>query len=324
MDKHQKIEKLMDEGFEALYSFNSDKAIIIGKKLKQLRHSSAFEILALGYNQIDKPEKSIEVLKEGVSVAPDVWLLWQLLGNYQSDTENFAEAQRCYCEALKCKGNDANAIKYNSAIAYSREKKYSDAETQINSIDFNQLENDVNYKLLILSYAEKICIQNKLGKLIKAFELGKEVLVAKYDVDDFRDELAVLYTSHAETLYQMKQNKKALEYLWYSVELDKKNKRTSSLIREIENRFSKNTKYYRIMIQGVWPEPFEGESIKPGFFTSYDVVADDNEQAFELIKRFEPDYVQGSLKIVESEVLEERPNEPIGIYSAGSYSFFTE
>ncbi len=37
----------MNEGFEALDSFDADKAIKIGKKLKKLRHSSAFEILAL-------------------------------------------------------------------------------------------------------------------------------------------------------------------------------------------------------------------------------------------------------------------------------------
>lgn len=324
MDKHQKIENLMNEGFEALDSLDADKAIKIGKKLKKLRHSSAFEILALGYHQNDKPEKSIEVLKEGVSVAPNVWLLWQLLGNYQSDFENFDEAQRCYSEALKCKDNDANSIKYNSAMAYSREKKYADAEIQINSIDFSALVNDEYYKLLILSCAEKVCILNNLGKFSEALELGKKVLSVEYDVDDLRDELAILYTSHAETLYQLKQNKEALEYLFNSIELDKKNKRTGYLIREIENKFSKSAKYYRIMIEGVWPEPFEGETTKPGFYTSYDVVAENIDQAFELIKRFEPDYVHDTLKIEESEILEENYNEPIGIYSAYPYSFFTE
>ena len=82
-------------------------------------------------------------------------------------------------------------------------KRYVDAETQINSIDFSELENDEYHKLLILSYAEKICIQNKLGKLSEALKLGKKVLSAEYDVDDFRDELATIYTSHAETLYQL-------------------------------------------------------------------------------------------------------------------------
>ncbi len=78
------------------------------------------------------------------------------------------------------------------------------------------------------------------------------------------------------------------------------------------------------MIEGIWPEPFEGETIKPGFYTSYNVVAENIDQAFELIKRFEPDYVQDSLKIEESEILEDGYNEPIGIYSANTYSFFTE
>ena len=115
-----------------------------------------------------------------------------------------------------------------------------------------------------------------------------------------------------------------MEFLFYSVELDKKNKRTAFLIREIENRFSKSSNYYRIIIKGVWPEPFESETTKPGFYTSYDVVAENIDQAFELIKRFEPEYVRDSLKIEETEILEENHNDPIGIYSANSYSFFTE
>ncbi|MBN2384655.1 hypothetical protein JXQ70_17410 [bacterium] len=324
MDKEQKCNKLMDQGLDALDSFNTKEAIKIGKKLKKLRQTSAFEILALAYHQDEKPDKSIEVLKEGLKVAPNVWVLWQLLGNYQSDSGNYDEAHKCYKMALGCEYKDESSIKYNSAIAYSRENKYADAENEIDSIDLDKLEYEKYYKLLILISSEKINILNNLNKLKESYSFGRAALGKEYDVDGYRDELASLYTAHAETLWLSNNNEKALEHLWYSIKLNKKHKRTGFLIREIENKFSKNAKYYRIMIEGIWSEPFEGETEKPGFFTSYDVVAENIEQAFELIKRFEPYYVQDSLKIKESEILEENSSDPIGIYSANSYIFFTE
>jgi hypothetical protein len=36
-------EKLMDQGFHYLEEYQFDKAIKVGKKLKKLRHSSAFK-----------------------------------------------------------------------------------------------------------------------------------------------------------------------------------------------------------------------------------------------------------------------------------------
>ncbi|MCI0421586.1 MAG: hypothetical protein L0312_20565, partial [Acidobacteria bacterium] len=77
----EEVERLMNEGFAALENCSVKRAIKIGQRLKKMRHSSAFEILALAHDLDDDPNKAIEVLEEGVCKAPTAWRLWQLLGN---------------------------------------------------------------------------------------------------------------------------------------------------------------------------------------------------------------------------------------------------
>ena len=47
-------ESLMEEGFELLGQDDTEGAIKIGKRMKKMKHSSAFEILALAYGYKDK------------------------------------------------------------------------------------------------------------------------------------------------------------------------------------------------------------------------------------------------------------------------------
>jgi hypothetical protein len=94
------------------------------------------------------------------------------------------------------------------------------------------------------------------------------------------------------------------------------------MVREIEGKFSNKAKHFNVMIEGIWPTPFEGESERPGFYTTYDVIAETEEEAVNQIKRFEPEEVKDSIKVEEIKIIENRPNDPTGVYETSGYGFF--
>jgi len=67
---------LFDAGWTAVEEGDFDQAHAIGRRLKALRFSGAFEILALVHGHQDKFGSACKVLEAGVKRAPKVWRLW--------------------------------------------------------------------------------------------------------------------------------------------------------------------------------------------------------------------------------------------------------
>lgn len=319
------VENLIEQGLEALDGFDTQKAIEIGKKLKNLKNTFAFEILALAYKQDEKPHKAIEALKEGIETAPNLSNLWEMLGNYHSDFGDFTEALESYDRALECDDKYPHSIIYNKALAYFRKDDLDNALKQLDLIDINHLEKEQYFNLLILVYVAKIDVLNEMDKLEEACEVTLDLLKKKFDHNLFRDELSAFYTVYAETLWGLEEEEKALDMLWLAINLNKTNEQASYMIREIENKYSKDAKYFRILIQGTWPPMSEGEEDEEDeegdfedvdFFASYDVVAETLEDAFAFIKKYEPEYLHDSLRIDAHEILDHKPDGPLGVYAA--------
>src|SRR3954471_1371043 len=131
MDKLQQSTKLMEEGFSLIDECRYEAALKVGRRLKKLRHSSAFEILALAYLRSERLSKAIAVLEEGVAKAGRVWILWELLGNCYSDAGRFAKAEKAYQKALQLEGCNHDVVHLNRAIAFNRTGKYSDAKSAL-------------------------------------------------------------------------------------------------------------------------------------------------------------------------------------------------
>jgi len=322
MDKAERIEQLMESGFEAVNNFETKKAIKIGNKLKKLRHTSAFEILALAYLNNEETKKAIEILKEGVGIAPNLWILWQLLGNTYSVTNEYFEAQKCYRKALECEEHDTNSILYNSALAYKRAKDEISHKKQIDKISTLELHKNQQFNLLFLVTSEKVSFLVQNGHIEEACNLAEECVNLHVNKFEYRTEFSQLLSAYAEALWERQNIEAAKKIINEAIKLDKSNNSAAWLIREIDNLSSSNAKYFSIIIMGVWPEPFEGEELNPGFFTTYKVVADDIDQSLLFIKRFEPSEVHSSIKVEESEILDENPNVRLGVYETTGYDFF--
>ncbi len=317
MSKQENAENLMREGHRLLDEWEPDEAIEIGKKLKKLRHSSAFEILALAYAQKDQIARAIKILQEGTKKAPDVWMLWQLLGNYYSDEKRFSDCQDAYRRALQCPQVNADSVHLNLAIALEREEKYREA------IEFLDLVSPDHPEAFLRAQVARIGNLNRTKRHGEALECAKKLEERGFP-EDFPDEqLAAFHSEYGEAIWEVKRDRStALDHAWKALNFRRGEPLALWLIREIEGKFSASSKYFRITVEGEWEGAIGDDPELQGFFTTFDVVAESAGEAFEMVKPFEPPAIRDKLRIESCEELEAHPGDPIGVYRVTGRAFF--
>ncbi|MGV7220361.1 MAG: hypothetical protein ACQ9MH_02400 [Nitrospinales bacterium] len=128
----------------------------------------------------------------------------------------------------------------------------------------------------------------------------------------------------ARAHWELGEHKQAEQYLQEVVSWDNKNRDAQILFTTMNNDkdYSK-AKCHKIVIEGKWDEPFEEGEEPDGFFVTYTITADNESEALEFIKYFEPPEVHDSLKISEVEILKSE-KQPKGIYGVSEYFFFKD
>jgi len=341
--KEETAERLMDEGYRALDDHDTKRAIKIGRRLQKMRHSSAFEILALAYAAQNKPKKAINILEEGVRKAPSVWLLWHLLGNYYSDRvlndglrkapsirnlwgllgnhpsdqQSYEKSHACYQKALACPGVDESSVYLNSSIALYREEKHEEALRQIEKVTSDELR--------LHAAAVKMELLNDLERFREARELGEQAVAQEPGNAEGERQLADIHAQLGFALLKDGEDREeALRCAWRAIRLYKAQETAMWLIREISSATSPTARWMSVLVNGRWHELVEDEEEPPGFISPYEVVADSPEEALDFIRPFEPEEVRGTLTVEECEVLEESPDLPKGVYvSYASHIFYT-
>src|SRR5688572_33122206 len=122
------IESLIRLADEALESGNDKAALTAGQNLIDLRHAYGFEVLARAYLLRDEKTRAIAALQDGVSKAPKVWQLWELLGDSWTDVGDQRRAREAYERVLALPNADsaarAHALteleRFDEAIATAR------------------------------------------------------------------------------------------------------------------------------------------------------------------------------------------------------------
>jgi len=340
--KEETAERLMDEGFRALDDYETKQAIKIGRRLQKMRHSSAFEILALAYAKQNKLNKAIKILEEGVRKAPSVWKLWGLLGNYYSEKvlqdglqkaptvwnlwgllgnrppeqQSYEKSHACYQKALACADADEGSIHLNIAIALNREEKHEEALRQVGKVTSDELR--------LHAAAVKMDLLNILGRFREARELGERAVTQAPGDEKDKRQLAEIHAHLGVALLKDDGDREeALRCAWRAVRLCKEQETAMWLIREASSATSPTARYMMIIVRGRWHVPVEDEREPPGFFANYEVVADSQEEALDFIRPFEPEEVRETLVVEECDVLEKSPDIPKGVYvSYASHIFF--
>lgn len=322
----ENLENLMSDAFQLLENGEPQMALEAGEKLERLRYSGGFEIQALAYAELGKKKKAIKALERGLEEAPDIWVLWQLLGNYYSDEGQMEKAWDAFDNGLQTEQTDRVSLLYNYAAALGSAHQYDKALQKISEIQQDEhFPDDTEEDLYLLIQHLRLSLLNNLRQYQDAIKLYAQLedTVVRHE-KDCPSELSCIYAEVGKTFLNLADQAKAKTYLKKAVERDNQNEIAHWLHREIYgDKDYKKAKYYRIVVQGKWHEPVKGEEELPEFFATYEVVADNEEEALEIIKFFEPIPTHDSLKIKSAKTLKSR-SQPKGVYQHHGYSFSPE
>lgn len=311
------MQKLIFEGFGALEIAEYERALRVARDLHEMRNTAAFEIEARARWEMDDHERAIDVLKDGVEVAPGLFVLWDYLASFLSDEGRYDEALQAYYRSRECEDAPTDAVDFNIAIVYQRQGRHERALALLESISPSE---SMPVEIIESARAHSL---NDTGKHADALTLTAARLNQIKEDDDVDPEaVARIMAEHAYALWVLGIHEAAYEEAFEAIALDKSNKRAAWLIREIADEKSDTSKTWRVVVEGKWAQPFEDSDQDYGFFATYTIVADSPEEAFEFARSFEPEEVRFTLKL-DSAVDLGKSDVQKGVYEAvAAYQFF--
>lgn len=316
--KHSLISELADKGFDYLRADDYQAALTVYEELLKLRTTAAFEIGSQAYKGLGDLEKALEVLECGVKEAPDFWFNWLLLGNIRSDNGDYAGAELAYKHALLCQNCEKSPVKLNQAILANKRGFHEQALMLLSEIKDEDL-------VLEKTINEMIAFEC-LNQVDKAISLADTILSQDF-ADGNDDALAEIAAKQIRILLNQddavpddlrEEAENAIANYGYHIEL-------LALIREIDSLHSDQAQYIRLLIEGTFTKEYVVRYGVKGFYVTYDVVAETPDQSLAWISRFEGCDEGGlNLAIAEFEIIEERRNDPMGVYWRSETAYYSE
>ena len=302
--QQRRVEKLTQKGYELIDEEEFDRALEIAEELERLRNSAAFEIAALAHAGKGDLAAAARTLERGVEIAPDVWLNWQLLGNYRSDLGLIAEAGQAYERALECPGVSRSSIRLNQAILANRTGDHAAALRLAGEVD--------DPETAIWAAGLRVDSLTALGKREEAERLGLQILSEAGDDADADPLCNIVHNNARFRLDRGEPRPEIRAFAVRQLERAPGHNDLLALIRDLDNLYSETAQYYRLQIRGQIPEgsPMAGEA--QGFYSNWHVVADSPEEALDFIRKI--DHPAASLSVEEWEAVEARPRDPKGVY----------
>jgi len=223
----QEVESFAEEGFSCVKSGQYRKALRIAKMLEKSRYSACFEIAALAYGDMGKKKKAVDVLRKGVEKVPDVWVNWELLGNYLSDLQDYKAAEEAYSHALECPGVWTDSVLLNVGVVEGRKGNYE------RSLEILDRVRDVKLRLPVL--AMRIAALEDLERYDELIACALDALVEQWPNDEDLEPLARISASLAKAWLEQEHNRDAVRaVLERARQYDPENRRVLDLI-EITN-----------------------------------------------------------------------------------------
>lgn len=305
MNKNDQAYNLIEEG-------EYEKAEALGNTLIEEGQIEGYFILTDIAAENEDIPNCIKILQKGIQDLGNNWKLWMRLGNYQSDTDQFENADYSFERAQYSSEADVSLVKLNKAVLASKRKEFDKA---LNLIE--EAREDYSMKC----YCLELDILDDQGKYDEVLKSINETNFEE-DYDDDKKTISKITFFLANAAYQLGKIKEAIEYVRISLNHNRSNSQSLWLRREMYGKRNKNNKYYRIMIDGDYQdEEIVGQEM--GFFTSYDVVANSLESALKEIIEFEPlDLAKDTFAIDEYEILNESSEDPSGIYLTSGFNIY--
>lgn len=294
MTKAKHPEDLIKEGYAALDDEDFVEAMDIATKLIELQHARGFEILALALEKQERVEEAIDVLRKGISVVPEAYPLWELMGNIYSKEREYQKAETAYVTALACPNSDSASISYNFAVMLRHSGNPEQALAIASQIDSPLLAVRVN--------TLKVSLLNNLKEYEPAANLANVLISEIMALEELGDEdmkdLAQVYAELGRATYLGADNKQgAFENAWKALEWERSEPTALWLVRELIGRKSPESRWFRFEVEGNWYFPLEQGKSPPKFRVTYDIVADNLDEALMFAKHLEPPEIRDSMQV---------------------------
>jgi len=196
-----KADRLMDDAFQALDQGEPEAAFKIAKILRRMKYFGAFEVEALACSNLGQTKQAIDALQEGTEKCPDVWQLWQLLGNYLSNEERFSEAFDAYDKGLAIDESFSPSLNLNYSIGLLRSGKPTKAKSQITLVlgapNFEEFGGSLRARI----WAVNLEALRTLGKFDEAVQCFDGIKNKDYG-DNSVEEVSILWTKLARSLFE--------------------------------------------------------------------------------------------------------------------------
>ena len=279
--RRKRCESLLQKGYALIRDGEFDAALEVAGQLEKHRHTGGFEIAALAHAGKGELETAVAVLRRGVTRAPDVWLNWQLLGNYLSDLERYDDAEAAYQRALACPGCSHDSVRLNLAVLASRRDRPEAALVLLDS---------VRDPVLVEPAREiRVSTLRALGRLDEALSLAEATLA---DGPPGGEDEAARWERVAATAarIRLELNQDPADVRRSVVGCLSAAPASTALLRvlrELAPQRSPAARRFEILMHGAIPlrSPKRGEFT--GFFTTYHVAAETSGDALEMIRKHE-------------------------------------
>jgi tetratricopeptide (TPR) repeat protein len=311
-------DRLMEQAFQALDLERPKDALKIGRSLERMRYSGCFEVQALAYAALGKRAKAIKVLETGTEKCPNVWQLWQLLGNYLSDEGRMEAACEAYEKGLATDQPYRESLSLNLAIALIRWDRPTEARARlapiIDSSDFQSLDGSLRARMLAAELEACRLLEDCEAAVRRFEDLGQ------HDFDDgAAEEQSILWAEYALALMRLDRRDAAKQAAIQAARSNPQNDHALWILRETRKKaVAGPITQYRLMLAGEWrPQSTHAGEKFDGFFANYDVCADSEAEALGFVLELQPDGVE-NLRIEEVSRIG-TTSDPKGVYSAGGY-----
>lgn len=316
-------QKLYDEGWDLLEEENFEQAMEVGKRLERLRWSGAFELQAAVYEAEGDLEGAVSVLRKGVDKTGGNYSLSSRLGNTLSDLGHYEEAIEAYEVGMALETTDITLFRMNLGLVYSRMDQNEKALSEYKAIESDISERGMSESIF---WHYKGCVARALSDLGKASELAELIEPIRKDLldnDDFEASKSRISAAYAVSLWHLSQEAASNRWLTRAIELDRNGWQCKWLTREkLLKSQSIGGKLYYITGDGVWPAYLTEDNKEWGALACFEVVADDEQQAFEFSKSFIHELARNSFMLDEFEILESEIEEPKGVYKVNPYILY--
>lgn len=311
------VEALSEQGFAHLQQGEYQAALEVAQQLEELRYSAAFEIAAQAHAGMGDLEAAVATLERGVELAPMCWGNWQLLGSYRSDLGRFDDAAVAYEQALACPNVWADSVRLNQAILAGRRADYKAALSHLDKVQ--------DSRLALRVASSRIQVLQGMERLDEAASLAKKCLDQEWDSDSAGDDLARIAAVLGRIrLVRGRPVGDVRRFAFDALAHHANSSELLALIRDLDARYSPKAQYHRILVDVRVSEDDPLHSEAGGYLVSYDVVADTVADALQMIREFEDVAASDTLSVMESEVLEPRPQEPMGVYWRSGRMYYAE